>query len=244
YAVVDVEHRLVDVGARLEGHGDAERAGRGRGGAEEAQLLDAGELLLDRRGDGLGERLGARARVRRRHEHGGRRDLRVLRDREQLRRDEARQHDHDGDHAGEDRAVDEEIRHVFVLLKNCSQLADFGWTAVPGRRRTRLSTITLSPAIRPSSTTQSLTTQLPARMLRWAALPCESSTHTKRPVSFCSTALCGTTIAGWLPATICTFTNWPGRICSFEFGNSARICTVPRVASTVEPAKFRRPVEP
>src|SRR5258705_101571 len=79
-------------------------------------------------------------------------------------------------------------------------------------------------------------------MLRASALPSGPTSQTKRPVSFCSTALCGTVIASWLPAITCTRTYWPGRSCSFAFGNSARICTVPSEASTVEPAKFSLPV--
>src|SRR6185295_15350617 len=49
HAVVDVEHRLVDVGARLERDRDAERAGGGGGRAEVGEPFDTGELLLDRR---------------------------------------------------------------------------------------------------------------------------------------------------------------------------------------------------
>ena len=48
-------------------------------------------------------------------------------------------------------------------------------------------------------------------------------------------------IALRVPAITFTFTYWPGRSCSFGFGNSARICTVPRLASTVEPAKLSLP---
>ena len=36
---------------------------------------------------------------------------RILRDRQGLDRWQARQHDHDGDHPGENRAVDEKARH-------------------------------------------------------------------------------------------------------------------------------------
>ena len=40
------------------------------------------DLLLDRRGDRVGHHLGAGARIVDRHLHGGRRDLRILRDRQ------------------------------------------------------------------------------------------------------------------------------------------------------------------
>ena len=36
-------------------------------------------------------------------------------------------------------------------------------------------------------------------------------------------------------------TYWPGSSCSPGLANSARICTVPSVGSTVEPAKFSLP---
>ena len=52
-AVVDVDRRLVDVGADLERAGDRQRSVGRRARAEIDQVLDAGELLLDRRGDGL-----------------------------------------------------------------------------------------------------------------------------------------------------------------------------------------------
>src|SRR3546814_7726245 len=52
---------------------------------------------------------------------GGHRDLRrrdvgILRDRQEGNRDDARQHDEDGDHPGEDRTVDEEVRHCRATL--------------------------------------------------------------------------------------------------------------------------------
>jgi len=74
---------------------------------EIAQALDAGELLLDRRGDGFRERLGAGAGIAGGNEDRRRRDLGILRDGEELRRDQARQHDDDGDDAGKNRPMDE-----------------------------------------------------------------------------------------------------------------------------------------
>src|SRR3546814_17030002 len=40
----------------------------------------------------------------------------ILRDRQEGNRDDARQHDEDGDHPGEDRTVDEEVRHCRATL--------------------------------------------------------------------------------------------------------------------------------
>src|SRR5262249_37732885 len=182
----------------------------GRGRAEVGELLHAGELLLDRRCHRARERLGARAGIGGEDLHRRRRDLGVLRHREELRRHEAGEHDDDGNDAREDRTMNEELRH---------QPAFFPWTGVPGRSRTRLSTITLSPLFRPSSTTQSLPIQLPARIGRWVAFPL-SATHTKRPLSFCITAACGTTNACCEPATTRTRTYWPGRSASFGLDSS------------------------
>ena len=101
--------------------------------------------------------------------------------------------------------------------------------------------MTVSPAFRPSSTTQSSPTQLPTLIWRWAALPSAPTIQTKRPPSFCITALCGTTSACWVPATTCTRTYCPGSSCSLGLGSSARICTVPRLESTLELEKFSLP---
>src|SRR3954469_11696512 len=188
----------VMVGAGCEGGGEGGGAGGGRSRVEVREPVDAGELLLDRRGHRLRQRLGARPRISRGDEHRGRRDLRVLRDREELRRHDAGEHDDDGDNAGEHRPMDEKLGH---------QLAFLAATGALGRRRTRLSTITESPGFRPSSTTQSLPSQLPALMVRCTALPSAVTVQTKRPPSFCMTAVCGTTMACCVPATTFTRTN-------------------------------------
>jgi hypothetical protein len=53
--------------------------GGGRG-VEIQHVLDAVQLLLDGRGDGLGQRFGRSTRVGGGDQHGRRRDLRILRD--------------------------------------------------------------------------------------------------------------------------------------------------------------------
>ncbi len=111
HPVVHLEDRLVDVGARLEGRGDLQVAVGGGGRAEVGEVLHARELLLDRRRHRARERLGARAGVGRGDEHGGRRDLGILGDRQDLRGDQAREHDDDRDDPGEHGAMDEEARH-------------------------------------------------------------------------------------------------------------------------------------
>ena len=56
------------------------------------------------------------------------------------------------------------------------------------------------------------------------------------------TADCGTSTACSSPATTWARTNWPGSSASSGLANSARICTVPSLASTVEEVKLRRPL--
>ena len=73
-----------------------------------SMLLDAVDLLLDRRGHGVGHDLGVGPGVAGRHPDGRRRDLRVLGDRQEARRDRPEQDDDDRDHPRQDRAVDEE----------------------------------------------------------------------------------------------------------------------------------------
>ena len=157
-----------------------DRAVGRRARAEVDQVLDAGELLLDRRGDGLRERLGARARIARGDRDRRRRDLGILRDRQDdYRRDEAREHDDDREHAREDRALDEEVREhgasAFQLPasgaaaaaspagapRSAAALGSTHLDRRAGRTLTAPSTITRSPAARPDSTIQSLPSQSP-----------------------------------------------------------------------------------
>jgi len=95
--------------------------------------------------------------------------------------------------------------------------------------------------LRPSCTTQSLPSQAPALIWRCTAVPSPLTTQTKRPAWFCATAVCGTTIACCVPETTFTFTYCPGSSCSLGLATSARICTVPVAASTVEPEKLILP---
>ena len=73
-------------------------------------VVDAVDLLLDRRGHGLCDDLGGGARKGRVHHHGRRRNLRIFGDRQRAKRDGADQRQDDRDDAGEDRPVDEEMR--------------------------------------------------------------------------------------------------------------------------------------
>jgi hypothetical protein len=85
-AVVDVERRLVDVGADVEGDLDLHHALRGGGRAHVDHVLDAVDLVLERRGDGLLQHQRRGARVDRLHGDHRRRDLGILRHRQNAHR--------------------------------------------------------------------------------------------------------------------------------------------------------------
>jgi hypothetical protein len=68
--------------------------------------------------------------------------------------------------------------------------------------------------------------------------------QTALPRSPLKTAACGTTTARSSPAWTCARTNCPGSTSRSGFANSARSCTVPSCASTVEPAKLSLPAPP
>ena len=116
HAVVDVDRGVVDVGADLERDLDLHDAVGRRRRAHVDHVRHAVDRVLDRRGDGLLERLGRRARIDRLHGHDRRRDLRVLRDGQRAHRRQAREHQEHGDHGREDRPVDEEAREHGLAL--------------------------------------------------------------------------------------------------------------------------------
>ena len=72
-------------------------------------VLDAVDLLLDRRGHGVEHQLGVGARIAGRHLHRRRRDVGILGDRQHENRQRAGQRDDDRQHRGEDRPADEEM---------------------------------------------------------------------------------------------------------------------------------------
>ncbi len=125
-AVDAVLHQhLIDVGicADIEGHRQRIGAVGGAGRLHVEHLIDAIDLQFDRQGDGVDHRLRARARIARRHLHGRRHDVRIFGDGERIDRDGADQHDHDGQHIGEDRMLDEEFRYhgpaPFAIARRC-----------------------------------------------------------------------------------------------------------------------------
>ena len=111
-AVLHLHLRDIEIGAEIEGDGDGEApvGGRVRGHVE--HVLDAVDLLLDRRDHGRGDDVGAGARILAGDVDDRRRDLRILRDRQAEERHRAEDHEHDRDHRGKDRPVDEEMRQT------------------------------------------------------------------------------------------------------------------------------------
>ena len=81
-AVLHLHLRDVEVGAELEGDGERHGAVVGGRGGHVEHVLDAVDLLLERRRHGVRDHLGIRARVGGAHDDGGRHDLRVLRHRQ------------------------------------------------------------------------------------------------------------------------------------------------------------------
>src|SRR5262249_48147272 len=141
-------------------------------------VLDAVHLLLDGRGDGVGDHLGVGPRVDGGHLDGRRRDLGILRDRQLRQGDNADDDEDNRQHRGEDRPVNEKVRdHGSLRLCFPGESArwccrydfDFfsasalavpvgrvgmgtrsGRTSMPGRTRCTPLTITNSPALSPA----------------------------------------------------------------------------------------------
>ena len=126
----------VQIDARLEGHGQDVGAVVGALRRHVHHVLDAVDLLLDRRGHGVGHHLGVGAGVVGRDLDGRRRDLGVLGHRQREERDAPGQRDDDGQHRGEDRPVDEEARehgnpHLYSASSGSSVL-DSGFPCAIG----------------------------------------------------------------------------------------------------------------
>src|ERR1051326_6166692 len=109
-AVLHLHLGDIEVGAEVEGHRNREAAVGGRVRRDIEHVLDAVDLLLDRRDHGRGHHVGAGAGVLPGYVDDGRRDLGILRDRQAEEGYAADDHEHDRDDGGEDRPVDEEVR--------------------------------------------------------------------------------------------------------------------------------------
>jgi hypothetical protein len=107
-AVLHLNLRDVGIGVEREIDGQRELAVGGRGRRHVEHVVDAVDLRLDRRSDGIGQGLRVGAGVRRRHRDLHRGDRRVLLDRQHVHRDEAGEADDDRNDRSEHRPLDEE----------------------------------------------------------------------------------------------------------------------------------------
>ena len=139
HAVLHLHLRDVEIGAELERHGDREAAVARRVRRDVEHVLDAVDLLLERRHDGGGDDVGAGAGILAGDVDHRRRDLGILRDRQPAEGDDAQDHEHQRHDAGEDRPVDEEAGDAHGPLRCLS----WPWSAsrwrMPRRRRCRRS---------------------------------------------------------------------------------------------------------
>ena len=78
-------------------------------------MINAVHLLLDHLRHGVFQRFRRSTRIGDVDRDGGRGDGGVLRNGEGTNCERTRDHEDDGDHPGEDRAIDEEFRHNEVL---------------------------------------------------------------------------------------------------------------------------------
>ena len=115
-AVVDVERGGIDIGADLEGDLDFNHALRCRGRAHVEHLLDTGDLVFKRRGNGLLDDRRRGARIDRAYGDHRRRDFGVLRDRQRAHRGEAGDDDENRQYGRKYRPVDEEFGDHGVSL--------------------------------------------------------------------------------------------------------------------------------
>ena len=148
HAILHQHLRRIEIGAELESdvqrHVAVARALR----RHVEHVLDAVDLLLDRRGDGFRDDLRVCAGIIRRDLDRGRRDLGILRDRKRRERDNADERDDDADHAGENRPVDEEVRKVHPRSPRDRLAASrlFGWRWRRVACTARLAPASASPA--------------------------------------------------------------------------------------------------
>src|SRR5690606_24799060 len=243
--VVDVDRGLIRVGADVEVHRQAHRAGIGARRAHVDHAVHAVDLLLDRRGDRLGDRLGAGAGVARLHHHLGRHDGRVLLDRKRVHRREPGEHDDDRQDRRENRPVDEEAGDhrppPLPVASFARAPSSAGWpsrTSTPARTLPIPPTTIRSPGFSPSSITWPSSVEAPRLTGRAWARPFSPTTQTGGPGGPSTTAREGTTMAsGTTSPSTEIRTNWPGTSMPSGLGKTARAWTVPVWSSTFAATK-------
>ena len=109
HPVLHQDLRGIEIGADLECHRERVAAVAGARRLHVDHVLDAVDLLLDRQRHRIHERARAGAGIARRHLHGRRHDVGILRDRQIIDRDRADQNHQDGENVRENRALDEKF---------------------------------------------------------------------------------------------------------------------------------------
>ena len=114
--VLHLDLGVVEVGAERERHRQLQPAVGGRLREHVEQALDAAELLLERRRDGLGDDLRVGAGIDTADDDGWRDDAGVFADRQPEERQRPANHDQEREHRGKDRTFDEELREPHASL--------------------------------------------------------------------------------------------------------------------------------
>ncbi len=115
--VLHLHLSVVQISAQAEGDGQGQLAVGGRLGRHVEHALDAGDGLLQRGCDGFANHLGVGAGEVGAYHHGGRDDFGVFADRQLEQRDSPADEDHQRQHGGEDRPLDEELREIHGALR-------------------------------------------------------------------------------------------------------------------------------
>ena len=166
--VLHQDLRGIEIGADLEGHGERVGAVAGAGRLHVDHVLDAVDLLLDRQRHRIHHRARAGAGIARRHLHGRRHDVGILRDRQPVERDRADQNHQDGENVRQNRTLDEEFRDHrrssrYLAAAAVRSSASTFW---PGMARMMPPTTTRSSLARPLSMTRRSPTNWPGSTLR------------------------------------------------------------------------------
>ena len=218
-----------------------------------------GELLLDRRGDGLRGVLRRRAGIVRRDAHRRRRDLRIARDRQQLNREQAEQRDDDRDHRAEDRPPDEEVLDLVLSRPAVDRCRAHGLPAgfgaaccrrpapasprAPARPSAFRRRSTRSPADEPESMIQSVPLHGPVCTSRATTVsPGADDVHELPPESLHAPRAAERRAHSLrVKPSSRTRTNCPGSSRRSAFANFARNSCVPLAESSDGATKLSRP---
>ena len=113
-AVLHLHLGDVQIGAELKADRDRKATVGGRVRRDIDHILDAVDLLFDRRDHRRGHDLGTGAGILPGDADQGRRDLGILRDRQAQERHRAQDREDDRNHRGKDRPIDEEVRDAHL----------------------------------------------------------------------------------------------------------------------------------